>query len=79
MESLVPVSDYEHAVFPPWEEKDGMSVCLQRLLHVLRRFAWIFPVVLVRLFLDLCLVGGRTAVELFDGDNYPDQSTKLDK
>ncbi len=47
-----------------------MSVCLQRLLHVLRCFAWIFPVVLVRLFLDLCLVGGRTAVELFDGDNW---------
>ncbi|KAK0432270.1 hypothetical protein EV421DRAFT_1507649 [Armillaria borealis] len=33
---------------------------------MLRRFTWIL---LIRLFSDPCLVGGRTTVELFDGDN----------
>ncbi|KAK0216772.1 hypothetical protein EDD85DRAFT_962179 [Armillaria nabsnona] len=72
MESLVPTSDYEHGVLPPWEEKDGMSVWFSTTM--LRRFAWIKE---TTSFLSYLFVSshtpawlGCTTVELFNGDDW---------
>ncbi|PBL04242.1 hypothetical protein ARMGADRAFT_1004851 [Armillaria gallica] len=71
MESLVPTSYYEHAVLPPWEEKDGIRLWLSTTTYVpspcMDQGNNILPVVLVHLFPDPFLVGGCTTVELFEG------------